>query len=126
MVGSVDKYKLAGEVVDGRRVRDSVPNTSSIEASLDNYRVLHGIRVVPFSAFKKMGPLRFYSQSEEWRTRQLADEILDSREINPLIVVEDSQGPYILEGGHRFDALRLLKAKAFPALVVADLDSIEW
>lgn len=122
----MEKYKLAGEVVDGRRVRDEIPNTSSIESSLDNYRILDGVRVVPFSAFTQMGPLRFYSVSEEKRTKRLAEAIAESREINPLIVVEDAEGPYILEGGHRFDALRLLKAKALPALVVVDLDSVEW
>lgn len=122
----MEKYRLAGEVVDGRRVRDEIPNTSSIESSLDNYRILDGVRVVPFSAFMQMGPLRFYSVSEEKRTKRLAEEIAESREINPLIVVEDAEGPYILEGGHRFDALRLLKAKALPALVVVDLDSVEW
>jgi hypothetical protein len=122
----VEKYKLAGEVVDGRHVLEEIPNTSSIESSLDNYRILDGVRVVPFSAFTQMGPLRFYSVSEEKRTKRLAEDIAESREINPLIVVEDAEGPYILEGGHRFDALRLLKAKAFPALVVVDLDSVEW
>ena len=30
------------------------------------------------------------------------------------------KGPYILEGGHRFDALKLLGKKSFPALVVID------
>lgn len=71
-----------------------------------------------------MGPLKFYSRSEQERTEYLAAQIQESREINPLIVVEDVKGPYILEGGHRFDALRLLRAKAFPALVVLDLDSL--
>lgn len=122
----MDKYKLAGEVVDGRYVREDIPNISSIESSVDNYRILEGVRVVPFSAFTQMGPLKFYSVSEEKRTVRLAEQIADSGEINPLIVVEDAEGPYILEGGHRFDALRILKAKAFPALVVIDLDSVEW
>lgn len=122
----MEKYKLAGDVVDGRYVRDEIPNTSSIGSSLGNYRTLDGIRVVPFSAFKRMGPIKFHSVSEERKTVRLAKQIAASREINPLIVVEDSEGPYILEGGHRFDALRMLKARAFPALVVVDLDSVEW
>ncbi len=79
---------------------------------------------MPFSAFDQMGPLRYYSQSEEVRTRTLADEIFFSKVIKPLIVVEDAEGPYILEGAHRFDALRELKARSFPALVVLDLDSL--
>lgn len=122
------KYKLAAAHVDGLYVRENTPNTSSIEASLGDYRVLRGIRVVPFSAFTQMDlnrPLRFYSVDEQRRTEHLAAQIAKSGEINPLIVVEDAEGPYILEGVHRFDALRLLKAKAFPALVVLDLESLQ-
>lgn len=118
------KYKVAKGLVDGRVVRDDIPNTGSIEASLENYEVLPGIREVPFSAFDKMGKLSYYSVSEERRTKDLADQIRESGEIAPLIVVEDAEGPYILEGGHRFDALRELGAKSFPALVVLDLDSV--
>lgn len=120
----MNQYKLAGERVDGRLVRLVIPSTSSISASLVHYEVLEGIRVVPFSAFKEMPLLKFYSATEKKRTEELADQIRESQEINPLIVVEDSKGPYILEGGHRFDALRMLHAKAFPALVVLDLDSL--
>lgn len=116
------KYKIAGDIVDGRLVRPHVPNTSSIYSSLDRYEVLEHIREVPFSAFTMMPKLEWYSKSEELRTRDLAQAIKRSKEIAPLIVVEDRKGPYILEGGHRFDALRLLKAKSFPALVVLDLD----
>ena len=67
-------------------------------------------------------PLIFHSNSEKSRTEKLAEEIKNSNEINPLIVVYDGnpQGPYILEGGHRFDALRLLNAKSFPALVLIE------
>jgi len=120
------KYKLvAGDRVDGLFVRDEVPNLSSIAATFERYEILRGIRIVPFSAFTLLGPLRFYSQSEQERTMDLAAQINESQEINPLIVVEDAEGPHILEGGHRFDALRLLEAKAFPALVVLDLDSLE-
>lgn len=71
-----------------------------------------------------MEPLRYYSASEERITKDLAEQILLSKEVDPLIVVEDAEGPYILEGAHRFDALRELGAKSFPALVVLDLDSL--
>ncbi len=119
-----NKYKRAKGRVDGRVVGDDVPNTSSISASLNTYKVLPGIREVPFSAFDQMGSLRYYSKSEETRTRILADEIFLSEMVKPLIVVEEAEGPYILEGGHRFDALRELEARSFPALVVVDLDSV--
>jgi hypothetical protein len=115
------RYRVAGARVGGLIVREEIPNLASIGASLDDYKVLPGIRVVPFSAFTQMGPLRYYSVSEERRTKALAQEIAWSGEINPLIVVEDAQGPYILEGGHRFNALRELGVKTFPALVVQDL-----
>ena len=118
------KYKRAKWRVDGRVVGDDVPNTSSISASLNTYKVLPGIREVPFSAFDQMGSLRYYSKSEETRTQILADEIFLSEMVKPLIVVEEAEGPYILEGGHRFDALRELEARSFPALVVVDLDSV--
>ena len=123
--GSIrDKYPRARDRVDGRLVRSAVPNKSSIESSLDDYEVLPGIREVPFSAFDQLGPLRYYSTSEEKRTKNLAAQIRQSGEINPLIVVEDAEGPYVLEGAHRFDALRELRARAFPALVVLDLASL--
>jgi hypothetical protein len=123
-MGIRSKYRRAGARVDGRVVRPEVPNTGSIAASLEYYEVLPGIRSVPFSAFTMMGPLEFYSESEERRTKELALEIRHSGEISPLIVVEDGKGPYVLEGGHRFDALRMLGARAFPALVVLDLESL--
>ena len=119
-----DKYKRAQKIVDGRVVRDVIPNRTSIESSLDRYEILPGVREVPFSAFDQMGSLRYYSIDEERRTKNLAAQIKQSGEINPLIVVEDGEGPYVLEGGHRFDALRELKAKAFPALVVLDLNRL--
>lgn len=119
-----NKYKLAGETVDGRLVRDEIPNTDSIGASLLDYVVLRGVREVPFSAFPGLDKPSYYSKSEVEHTLRLAKAIDQSGEINPLIVVEDAKGPYILEGGHRFDALRELGARSFPALVVLDLESL--
>lgn len=110
--------------VDGRFVRSAIPNRASIAAELSNHKILPGVREVPFSAFTQMGPLSYYSTSEAARTKKLAEQIRQSREISPLIVVEDKEGPYVLEGGHRFDALRELGARSFPALVVLDLDSL--
>ncbi len=118
-------YPLIKETVDGRAVRTGVPNTSSIQAELDNYKILVGLREVKFDLFNQMGELTFHSKSEEDRTNRLANEIKHSNEISPLIVVIDDQGPYVLEGGHRFDALRMLAAKSFPAKVVIDLDSVD-
>lgn len=120
------EYKLAGDTVDGRKVLDNIDNQSSISASLESYEILDGIREVPMSAFRgyKVGD---YGRE---KARQLAKQINKSGEISPLIVVIDNDGPYILEGGTRFDALNLMNAKSFPAMVVLDdsveMDSVAW
>ena len=113
------EFPLAGSVVDGRVVRQEfAPNQSSISASFYEYEILPGIREVPMSAFiLDQAPL-----AKDSRTLDLAKQIQQSQEITPLIVAIDNDGPYILEGGHRYDALKLLNAKSFPALVVIDLD----
>ena len=113
-------FPLAGPVVDGRRVGTNIPNQDSIPASLTEYTVAKGIREVPMASFENQGSPYFYSPEEQTRTEQLAQAIKNSGKIDPLIVVYDLKGPYILEGGHRFDALKLLGAKSFPALVVFD------
>lgn len=107
------QYPLAGTVVDGRVVREHVPNMGAIAASLDDYGILTGIRKVSLALFEA-------PPERTARTLRLADDIRASGEINPLIVVVDEQGPYILEGGHRYDALKILGAKSFPAVVVID------
>ena len=119
-LSSVLKPLKSGDTVDGRFVRSDIPNTSSISASLDDYAVLPGVREVPLNIFETKGKPSYYSVSEEARTKNLANQIKDSKEINPLIVVLDKEGAYILEGGHRFDALRELDAKSMPAMVVVD------
>jgi len=112
-------YPMAGERVDGRLVRPDVPNLSSIESSFTNPEELSGVRMVPMSYFEP-GPAAPVTP----RVQDLAAQIRKSRELNPLIVGHDEAGPYIVEGGHRYDALQLLKAKAFPARVVLDIDAL--
>jgi hypothetical protein len=113
----------AGSTVDGRTVRASIPNQDSIGASLNDYEVLPGVREVPLDAFETKGKPKYATVNARDRAQSLAEQIKASGEINPLIVVEDKDGYYILEGGHRFDALRELGAKSFPALVVKDLEA---
>lgn len=115
------EYGRAGTEVDGRTVREGIPNRASIEAGFNNYDVLPGLREVPLSAFD---PEYLNSVVPDARTRKLAGQIVESGELNPLIVGIDNKGPYIVEGGHRFDALISLKARSFPALVVIDRDSV--
>ena len=115
-------YPLASDVVDGREVLEKVPNTSSISASLYNYKILNGIREVSMEYFG--GPLTvFVDQRDFERCSRLSEEIKDNNKISPLIIVVDKDGPYILEGVHRYVALYYLQAKSFPAMVVIDLDN---
>lgn len=111
-----DYYKKANDVVDGRTVRSEIPNEGSIEATFEDYEILPGVREVLLSDFEAPPEVNT-------RTKKLAEEIRESGEINPLIVAVDSKGPYILEGGHRYDALKILGAKSFPAKVVIDVAS---
>jgi hypothetical protein len=113
----------AGSQVDGLTVREQVPNTNSIAASLENYDVLPGVRAVPISDLGEPGPKTNNLDALDKRTRQLADEISESGEINPLIVVYSGDGNYILEGSHRIDALDALGKKEIPAVVVIDKDN---
>jgi GNAT superfamily N-acetyltransferase len=106
----------AGPVVAGLRVRDKIDNIGSIAASFDDYFTLKGVREVPFSLFVGPDPMTH-------RIRDLMDQIEESGEITPLIVAIDSHnGPYILEGAHRYDALQHMGKETFPALVVFDND----
>ncbi len=110
-------YPLVGRTVDGRKVGDHVANRGSIGSSLTDYEVLRGIREVRTSFFED------WSTVPPDRTRQvldLAEQIRENNRVDPLIVVVDKLGPYILEGGHRYDALKILDAEALPALVVID------
>lgn len=117
----VERFPVAGEMVDGRAVRQGVvPNTDSIRSSLDEFEVLPGIREVRMSEFDGLTG-KSYSKSETERIARLAAEIEAGGEVEPLIVVDAPDGPYILEGGHRAEALYRLNAKSFPALVVRDL-----
>lgn len=106
-------YPRADKRVDGRSVGDHVPNRESIAASLNDYDTLKGIRevkVADIGAPPERTP----------RILALAEAIRESGEVTPLIVVHDAEGPYVLEGSHRYSALALLGAASFPALVVIE------
>jgi hypothetical protein len=120
---AVPRTLSAGDIVNGMMVRKDIPNTSSIGASLTDYST-HGLQEVPMSAFDVVGKPRYRNAQEEKRTKELARQIQQNKELNPLIVVKDAEGHYILEGGHRFDALRELDINSFPALMVHDLESL--
>ena len=118
------KYPKVGAKVDGRRVLKNVDNTDSISATLDDWDELKGIRAVKMKEFD--GPRSvFYAKDDFDTARDLAEKIKVSKEISPLIIVIDNEGPYILEGAHRYVALYYLKAKSFPALIVVDVNEYE-
>src|SRR5208337_4648036 len=107
-----------GEKVDGREVIDSVDNLSSIAASFPNYIILDGIRKVDFDQFEGKPDITS-------RTKRLAAQIDESKRLMPLIVGIDHKGPFIMEGSHRYDALKILGAKEIPAVVALDLDDLK-
>lgn len=129
------RYPKISNTVDGRFVLPNVDNKGSITSSLDNYKILPGIREVPLSDFQSIRDRQLSGKGEvehrvsaddERKVESLVSKISESNKISPLIVVDDGHpdGPYVLEGGHRLDAMERLKAKSIPALVVLDLDGI--
>jgi len=118
------KYPLAKTNIEGIEVTNNVPNTGSISASLYNYKILKGIREIPLT---DLGDPKhaFYAANDWKRSKDLSSEIKENKYIDPLIVVIDDQGPYILEGVHRWVALSYLGIKHIPALVVVDLDKVK-
>jgi GNAT superfamily N-acetyltransferase len=112
-------------VLDGRSIinADNIPNMESISSSIDNAKILPGIREISMSDFTGLNG-KHYSVEGQKRINKLAEQIKASGEITPLIVVRDGEGSYILEGATRADALFKIGAKSFPAKVVLDLDSI--
>ncbi len=116
--------------VSGLAVRKKIPNLGSIESTLSDFEELPGIREIPLSDFPTVGKDaykatdHFRAVDDINRVSKLADQIKASGEINPLIVVMDKDGPYILEGGHRLAALHKLGKQTLPAKVVIDRESL--
>jgi hypothetical protein len=117
------KYPQANGKSGNLFVRNEIPNTSSISASVGDHYTLRGIRNVPISEFSLTG--KSYSVEDNKQIEYLEDKIRESGEINTLIVVIDKDGPYILEGSHRSDALYNIGSQFIPALVIIDLESNE-
>jgi len=112
----------------GLDVGEKLKNTSSIGAELSNFDELPGIREISLSEFGESAKLTknlgYVAADDTARVKALADEIRASNRIDPLIVVYDKEGPYILEGGHRFEAIKVLGKKSFPAKVVVNADDL--
>jgi hypothetical protein len=120
-----DGYPLANGTSDGLSVGTEIKNRSSIEASLSNYDVHDGIRNIKISDFESHKPRDMFASADDLeRVERLTGQIRQSGRIDPLIVVRDEKGIYVLEGGHRLAALSSLGKKEVPALVVDDVDSL--
>lgn len=117
----IGEYPQAGKQADGLTVGDKVSNMSSISASLSDHEIQSGVKELPMSEFSTKPRELFYAANDLASTRQLADTIKTSGRIDPLIVVVDKDGPYVLEGAHRLGALDILGKKSFPAIVVHDI-----
>ncbi|HEX7123297.1 MAG TPA: ParB N-terminal domain-containing protein [Gemmatimonadaceae bacterium] len=117
------RYPLVRGAVGNLEVGTHVPNTSSIESSLDEWVELPGVRMLPFADFPDANHI-FYAANDVRRSEVLAERIRASGRIDPLIIVVDAEGPYILEGAHRFVALRRLGQTHLPALVALDTESL--
>ena len=115
-----------GDTVSGLTVREGVPNESSIDGVSGDVEVLPGIREIPINEVQDTPyKTRYYSTDDIRRVKELTEAIDASKEITPLIVVAEENGyMYVLEGGHRIEALQRLGVETFPAKVVVDMESV--
>ena len=114
-----DPEIVAGEMVDGLRMTNDIPNLSSISAS-NMEEIGGGVRKMSLSGWHANPEKMFYAADDIERTHALAKRIQESGKIDPLIIAFREDGPYVLEGLHRLGALYLLGKKSFPALVVKE------
>jgi hypothetical protein len=119
-----ERYPVAGSTVGGLEVAAVVPNRDSIGASIEEAQELPSVRRVAMADFGGPDSV-FYAADDFRRAHALAEQIRSSGWVAPLIVVVDAEGPYLLEGAHRFVALHELGARDFPAVVVADVESLQ-
>lgn len=113
------------EEIEGREIRLPIPNTDSIAASFMQWEELPGLRLMKVSDFFLPGDMpSWYDAGTRRETEALAEALKTSDWLEPLIVGVDQDGPWILEGSHRIDALRVIGAETFPALVVIDREAI--
>ena len=126
-MGSYGEFPKAGDEVSGFTVGDEIPNRSSISASLDDFEVQQGVREIPLTHLTHLNQRGYVSADDLSKSEHLAEFLKQSKRIDPLIVVDDAQGfPTVLEGGHRLEALRLLRNQGeeignVPALLVREL-----
>ncbi len=118
----LSRYKKAGSVVDGLVVRDHIPNMGSIYSTYSDPLVLPGLFEIPMDDFDGLTGYHYSTSGNNWII-SLSEQILHNKEISPLIVAfDDDEGPWILEGATRSEALYCIGVKYFPAKIVIDRD----
>lgn len=121
------EYPATDPAVENSPVLYHAPGADLISASNGEYKVLSGIRRVRFSDFPGIGPKDspvFQSRNEREQTELLAMTIHYAGSINPLVVAIDKEGPSVLDGGRRFNALRLLQVESFPAVILISTELV--
>ena len=113
-----EDFPVASKEIEGLEILDDIPNQGSISASFTDYEIISGIREVDLANFTPSSKGVLNSPD----IVELAGQIKANKKIKPLIVAEDAEGFYILEGAHRFDAMQRLGKKKIPAMIVRDLD----
>lgn len=98
---------------------------NSAQASFYDFEIVPGVRNVPIQSLEPLLP-GYESAQEMKRIQNLANQIKESKQIEPLFIGVDPTGiPYIMEGQHRIRALKSLGYEDVPARIVVDMDEIE-
>jgi hypothetical protein len=113
--------RISGNRWQGMELLPLGSSLSSISSSLTDYEELPGFREMPYSEFSDPSK-HFYAADDKRWSEALTEKIRHNKKIEPLIIVIDEKGPYILEGQHRFVALSKLGFTSFPALVLIEYD----
>jgi hypothetical protein len=108
--------------LDIRPAREDIYDSAS--AFFYDYEKANGLFDVPIT---DIGPLSGYDNAKDKaRIQNLAEQIKESGEIEPVFVAVDPNGEaYLMEGQHRSRALELLGYKSVPARVIVSMDQEE-
>ena len=122
------KFPKAQKYVGEYEIGENVPNIDSIDSSIgDNEydNIEYGIRILSTDDFAdSIKGINYANAKDVEQVNNLAEQIALNKRIDPLIVIRDKEGFYILEGNHRYEAIKKLGIKKFPALLVDDVDSL--
>lgn len=110
------------EDLDVRPSREDIYDSAS--GFFNDYEKANGLFDIPLA---DIGPLTGYDNAKDKaRIQNLADQIKESGEIEPVFVAVDPDGEsYLMEGQHRSRALELLGYKSVPARVIVSMDEVE-